>query len=142
MPSLYKGVITMIIIKTVYISATNTKGARIKATLLDSAAGYDGYKHYPIPLIENEPAGKSRKPLTATIGYPHELSGLAVFMWAAENLLRKYNLWQQFRDSGIYLSNLGGADGCIPVSTERGYDFITPKSCNYIMPSKTPPYET
>jgi hypothetical protein len=123
----------MIIIKTVYIAPTNTKGSRIKAVLLDSAAGYDGYKYYP--------TGTSSRPLTATIDYPHELSGLSVFMWAAENLLRKYNLWQQFRDSGIYLSNLGGADGCIPVATERGYDFITPKSCNYIMPSKTPPYE-
>jgi hypothetical protein len=111
----------MIIIKTVYIAPTNTKGSRIKAALLDSAAGYEGYRYYP--------TGTNIRPLTATIGYPHELSGLAIYVQAAAYLLKKHKLWQECLDNGIYFRPNGdfiNSDRVTPVPTKRGYDFIIP----------------
>jgi hypothetical protein len=85
----------MKIIKTVYLSPTNTRGSRIKATLHDDR--------------------RDETP-TITIGYPHELSGVEVYAAAVRALFLKHhiNTWAtKNHDRKMY-----------PVSTKRGYDFF------------------
>jgi len=84
----------MKIIKTVYLSPTNTRGARIKATLNDDRR-------------DDTP--------TITMGYPHELSGVEVYAAAVRALFLKHNIniCDTFRDRTMF-----------PVSTRRGYDFF------------------
>ena len=61
----------MIAIHTKYISATNTRGSRIKAYTCN---------------------GMGLKGFTATIAYPHELSGAACHFEAVKELIKKNGL--------------------------------------------------
>ncbi len=93
----------MKIIKTVYLSPTNTRGARIKATLSDDRR-------------DDTP--------TTTIGYPHELSGTAVFTAAVNALFVKHN---------INICNTFTDRTMLPIPTARGYDFLITDSSDTII---------
>jgi len=84
----------MKIIRTAYLPPTNTRGSRVKATLKDDRR-------------DDTP--------TITIGYPHELSGTAVFAAAVSALFVKHN---------ITIFNTFGDRTMLPIPTARGYDFV------------------
>jgi hypothetical protein len=93
----------MKIIKTVYLSPTNTRGSRIKATLHDDRR-------------DDTP--------TITIGYPHELSGTAVFTAAVSALFVKHN---------ITISDTFGDRTMLPIQNKRGYDFVITDSSDTVI---------
>jgi hypothetical protein len=108
----------MIQIKVIKLNATNTMGARIKATLF-----LDGNKTF----------------ITNTIPYPHELSGSSVFVWGAESMLFAYtmkgnkdngSLWGYLLNHGIYLCDDEKRTFMIP--TKKGYDIVTDIDCNFL----------
>jgi hypothetical protein len=76
------GVFIMQAISTKYLSATNSRGSRIKATC---AAG------------------------SITIGYPHELSGMAVHAAAAKALVDKMG-WNDAYYGGLMGGQLASGD--------------------------------
>jgi len=116
----------MIQIKVIKLKVTNTRGARIKATLY-----IDGKKTF----------------ITNTIPYPYELSGTSVFIWGAESMLlsytmkvndglansltsAKYSLWWYLQNHGIYLCDDEKRTFMIP--TKKGYDIVTGIDCNFL----------
>jgi len=116
----------MIQIKVIKLSATNTMGARIKATLF-----IDGDKTF----------------ITNTIPYPYELSNELVYVWGAESMLLAYtmkgaenndtgihpsrnSLWEYFQKCGIYLCDSEKRTFLMP--TTKGYDIVTAIDCNFL----------
>ena len=82
----------MIIIKTKYLSATNTRGVRIKASA-------NGFSH--------------------TILYPYDLSGEFAHFEAVQELVKKHNLeWDV--STMVYGGDTGGYYFAFPESTISG----------------------